>query len=135
MYRQTGRKTDLTGASASRQSSIPLVRHRGICADAGCRNLIDSMPPGGARWVPFPIFADGYNVTIDSLAPTPSEAQQRVARVIPFVDQLPYQPAATCDHLATYAETGQWMSPQAVVFILAGLTGIALWAHYHRSGL
>jgi hypothetical protein len=88
------------------------------------------MPPEGVRLVLSPFFADGHQVNLDSIALTPIDGQMRVESVLPLVGNLPYQPAATCDHVATYAETGEWFSPQGTVAVLIGLAGLlALWAH------
>lgn len=113
----------LLGASVSRPKSL-VIRHRGTCTDHGCQTVVDTMPETGARLVPLAEFLAGYAGRVDSVGSSAAEQQLRALRALNQVGRLPYQ-QANCDVLATYAETGNPWSPQAVgllaVACVAGL--------------
>ena len=117
----------LLGASVSRPKAFG-IRHRGTCADPACLAVVDTMPETGARLVFFPLFAEGYQVTIDSHGYTGADQQVRATRALNQVGRLPYS-QANCDVLATFAETGVASSPQlGNVLLLAGFVGLTIWA-------
>ena len=115
----------LLGSSISRPKSL-VIRHRGTCADHGCQTVVDTMPETGARLVPLAEFLAGYTGRVDSVGPSPAEQQRRALRALNQVGRLSYQ-QANCDVLATYAETGNPWSPQAVgLLAVACVAGLIL---------
>jgi hypothetical protein len=118
--------SSLLGASVSRPKFL-VIRHRGTCADHGCQTVVDTLPETGARLVPLAEFLAGYLGRIDSVGLTPADEQQRALRALNRVGRLPYQ-QANCDALATYAETGNAWSPQAVGLLALAVVGGLIWA-------
>lgn len=116
----------LLGASVSRPKSL-VIRHRGTCADHGCQTVVDTMPETGARLVPLAEFLAGYAGHVDSVGMTSEEQQLRALRALSQVGQLPYH-QANCDVLATYAQTGNGWSPQAVGWLAVAIVGGLIWA-------
>lgn len=109
-------RRSLLGASLSRDKGF--FRHRGTCVDPVCQAVVDTMPETGARLVPFAAFAANMPVRFDSFGLTALDEGTRAQRALSQVGQLPYA-NAHCDQLATYAETGQFYSPQALKAIAA----------------
>jgi hypothetical protein len=116
----------LLGASVSRPKSY-LIRHRGTCADHQCQRVVDTLPETGARLVSLAEFLAGNAVRVDSVGITLADQQQRTLRALSQVGQLPYS-QANCDVLATYAETGNVWSPQAVGLLALMVVGGLIWA-------
>lgn len=84
------------------------------------------MPETGARLVPLAEFLAGYTGRVDSVGSSAAERQLRVLRALNQVGRLPYR-QANCDVLATYAETGNAWSPQAVgLLAVACVAGLIL---------
>lgn len=117
----------LLGASISRPKVLG-IRHRGTCVDTACLRVVDTMPKTGARAVLFPVFSAGFPTAVDSVGLTLAQQQNRAARALNQVGSLTYA-RATCDVLATYAETGEAWSPQLLKAVLvAGYIGLGIWA-------
>jgi hypothetical protein len=109
----------------------PPFRHVGTCASDTCSQIVDSVPYNMARLTSFAKFAQGWPVAVESVGASPEEQQLRVLRAWSQIGR-PYHPGATCDHLATYAETGEWRSPQIEAWLEllgVGLVGYLAWRY------
>jgi len=91
--------------------------------------VVDSVPPDGARLVPYPVYEDGRLVFLQSLGFDRVDDEMRAARALSLVGNMPYDLlTANCEHVATYAETGVPESRQVSVVLGFAMAGLLIWA-------